>query len=333
MRRAQLLSLDAMLSLIIMMFVFAAVINTSTMLKGEITSMIGWYERSNVADNMLNVLTRSPGDPVDWELNPSAVRVVGLRSVNNTFALSYRKIVAMNENLPSVLGSLVNMSLGKNIMMSTYISKFELSGTFPAIRGNYTLASTLVELNQPTYSFAIVNRTIVTDYTTISSSLNESSWIDVSQKKFVVERFEYNLSAGPSTEEPIVYGVLAQKPPINSYLEITAPNTAGNLTLAVLAGSGLKAILIYRNETGDPLSATLVENGTVINYSGNTSSISIPLTDVIGDGVNSVVGIWLYSLNGWARNEVEITIVPPLKWLLKPKFDEGIIKLVVWDGP
>ncbi len=125
MRRAQLLSLDAMLSLIIMMFVFAVVINTSTMLKGEITSMIGWYERANIADNMLDVLTKGPGDPVDWENNPDGVVVVGLAEKTGNF-LSYNKVLTIlqERNSESVFSSLINLTGGENSWLS-----FKVKGT------------------------------------------------------------------------------------------------------------------------------------------------------------------------------------------------------------
>jgi len=119
-RRAQLLSLDAMLSLIIMMFVFAAVINTSTTLKGEITSMIGWYERSNIADNMLDVLTKSPGDPVDWELGGD-LKVPGLR-MNGEQTLDYGKVYALfsgiEGNDEKIIKALCNLSGAKDFQVA-----------------------------------------------------------------------------------------------------------------------------------------------------------------------------------------------------------------------
>ncbi len=139
MRRGQLLSLDAMLSLVMVIMILGTVTTTADNLRGgEITSLLGWYERANVADNMLDVLVKNPpGVPSDWEANPSGgVKVVGLRSENYTYALSYEKLLALKNHFDdaSVKESLLNLSMGgKDFRMEFYLSSFNvsISGRFP----------------------------------------------------------------------------------------------------------------------------------------------------------------------------------------------------------
>ena len=475
MRRAQLLSLDAMLSLIIMMFVFAAVINTSAALKGEITSMLGWYERANIADNMLDVLTKGPGDPVDWENNPADVRVLGLKQ-DGGFGLSYEKITAMNEHASELLDKFTNLSLGKDFLILTYISKFRVGisgrfpkvyidnmtfsnpngnppginfqiagdehgntpitvsyveivrdgnryvnedicglkrgnninlqegdiigfvlanaatltakrgqytytktlpeGTFvriyitgpessnfkinfgggscpysfkfsgkgnvvvtvsaydntvPEITANYTYASELMERREPTYYFAVINGSLIRDMNLIEKSKNSSPWVEVAQRRVIVERFEYNLSAGPSAERPIVYGVLDGRLPQNTQLLISVPAGKGNLTIVILSGSEERGLMVYREEVNEPVRAVLVKDNTTTLYKGDSATIGIPMKDLVEDETKAPLGMWLYSVSGWDREDVEISIVPSIMWSLKPKFEEGVLKLVVWD--
>ena len=473
MRRAQLLSLDAMLSLIIMIFVFAAVVNTSAALKGEITSMLGWYERANIADNMLDVLTKSPGDPVDWENNPVEVRVLGLRE-NGSFGISYAKIAAMNEHASELLDKFTNLSLGKDFLILTYISKFRVgikgrfpkiyidnmtfsnprgnppginfqiagnengdtpitvsyieivrdgtryvnegicdlktgnnivfqegdiisfiladtatlsvkrgkysytktlpAGTFvkvyitgpesskfkitfdscpysfkftghgnvvvtvsaydstvPEITANYTYASELMERREPTYYFAVINGSLIRDMNLIEKSKNSSPWVEVAQRRVIVERFEYNLSGGPSAERPIVYGVLDGRLPQNTQLLISVPAGKGNLTIVILSGSNERGLMVYREDVDEPVKAVLVRDNTTTSYEGNSTTIGIPMKDLVEDETKAPLGIWLYSVSGWDREDIEISIVPSIRWSLKPKFEEGVLKLVVWD--
>ncbi|WP_054840508.1 hypothetical protein [Thermococcus sp. JCM 11816] len=97
-RGGQIFSLDAMLSLVIIIMVVGTVSATSENLKNEITSLVGWYERANIAENMLDVLTRSPGgEPEDWEKNIASVIVPGLRSLRGGNNLDYSKVMALVE--------------------------------------------------------------------------------------------------------------------------------------------------------------------------------------------------------------------------------------------
>ena len=59
----------------------------------------------------------------------------------------------------------------------------------------------------------------------------------------------------------------------------------------------------------------------------------VPFKELFGstDTQNRIILLWLYSLKGWAREEVQIEFIPDIRYMLEPKFDEAIIKLWVWD--
>lgn len=481
MRRGQLLSLDAMLSLVVMIFVFAAVLNTSAALKGEITSMLGWYERANIADNMLDVLVKTPGEPVDWYQNLDSVKIVGIRSDSSLAGVDYNRVkaLALNFNNPAVLSALNNMSMDKDFSLEFYLSSFQVSiegrfprvylqnvtfsnpngnppgirfeissgngnnpitvsyveltrngntyvndemcalvsgnnlvlnegdrlkfvlsvdatltatrgqydevydlpsntvveiyitgpdasnfklnygggscpytfkftgignvvvtvsaydNTTPRILSNYTPFTDLWEKKTPTYWFAVVNRTPTQDRDLVVASMNLSPWVEPAERRVTISRFEYNLSAGPSATDPLVYGILAHPVPPGAYLSVSAPDAAGNATFVALSGSRLLGLMVYRNQQGDALKGVVVENttsGVVLKeYSGTTTFISIPLKDLLSGENNEVVGLWLYSLDGWARSEVSIDIAPSIKWGLEPKAEPALVKLMVWD--
>ncbi|ASJ03307.1 hypothetical protein A3L09_08580 [Thermococcus profundus] len=475
-RRGQLLSLDAMLSLIVMIFVFAAVLNTSAALKGEITSMLGWYERANIAENMLDVLTKSPGEPEDWENDPGSVETVGLRSSDKIYALNYRKLMALNSSVTELAGKLANLSNDKDFMVETFVSRYNvgIEGRFPRVyidnvtfsnpkgnppginfeissgngnnpftvsyveiirggssyinedicslktgnnivlqdgdrvkfilaedvtltatrgqytetytipsgalvdiyitgpevsnfqinfgggscpytfkfsgkgnvvvtvfaadsgvpklTGNYTSAPVFESLGEPTYVFAVINRTVIADQSVINASMNRSPWVEVERRIVTVERFEYNLSAPPSQSIPMIYGALRNSPPAGAYLKVSVPDVPGNVSFVVISGAAERGLMVYKEASGEDVKAVLVYDNKTAYYSGNVTSVSIPLNKILGDPkIGDTVGVWLYSLNGWDRSSVGIELVPDLKWALGPKLDAAIIKLWVWD--
>ncbi|WP_297516366.1 hypothetical protein [Thermococcus sp.] len=474
MRRGQLFSMDALVSIVLVIMILGTVSATSENLRSEIASMVGWYERVNIADNMLDILTKSPGEPEDWETNFVRVKILGLRGKTG-FGLSYDKITAMNEHANELIDKLTNLSMGRDFLIFTYISKFQvgISGSFPKVyidnmtfsnpngnppgvyfqvsggngnnpvtvsyieivrngnhyineeicslktgssinladgdtlsfiladtailtakRGqyiytktlpegtfvriyitgpdssnfqinfgggscpysfkfsgngnvivtvsaydstvpditvNYTYASELMDEGSPTYYFAIINGTLTTNMNVVQESKNNSPWSEVAQKNIIVERLEYNLSRGPSPERPLVYGILDGKLPLNAQLLISVPKGVGNLTFVILSGSDVRGLMVYKDEINEPVRAVLVRDNTTILYKGNSTTLIIPLKDLIGNKIKIPIGIWLYSVNGWDRESIEISIIPSIKWNLKPKFEEGMLKLVVWD--
>jgi cytoskeletal protein CcmA (bactofilin family) len=144
MRRAQLLSLDAMLSLIIVVFILAAVTNTSSALKGEITSLVEWHERANIAEDMLDVLINTPGEPENWTLNTSTVIVPGLCS-NTTvgIGLDYLRVYTLfhgiEANDSSIIKSLYNLAGKKDFQMAIFLRENTLDAIlkYQSLQGNW----------------------------------------------------------------------------------------------------------------------------------------------------------------------------------------------------
>lgn len=477
MRKAQLLSLDAMLSLIIVVFMLAAVTNTSSALKEEITSLVEWHERANIAEDMLDVLTKSPGEPSNWFLNPDNVRVVGLRSSDKIYALDYRKLTAMNSSRDELAGKLANLSQGKDFMIEAFVSEYnvKIEGRFPRVYienktfanpkgnppeinfeissgngnnpftvsyveiirggtsyinedicslkrgnnivledgdrvkfilaedvtltatrgqytevytipsgalvdvyitgpevsnfqinfgggscsipisfkfsgkgnvivtalaadssvpkliGNYTSAPVFEFLGSPTYTFAVINGTVVTDQSVINASMKRSPWIEVERRISTVERFEYNLSASPSANIPMVYGTL-KTPILSGTLKITVPDIEGNASFVIASGPEVRGLLVYKDGVGENVKAVIVYDNTSTYYSGNLTTISIPLKRVLGKpSVGDTLAIWFYSLNGWRRENFKIEFVPDIRFALEPRLDAAVIKLWVWD--
>lgn len=130
MRRGQLFSMDALISLVLVIIVVGTVSATSENLRGEIASMIGWYERANIADSMLDVLMKSPGEPEDWESEPSSVIVVGLRSTKYPHALDYNKVKALMDYFSTstaIQNALYNLSHMKDFQMELYLTQMDVS--------------------------------------------------------------------------------------------------------------------------------------------------------------------------------------------------------------
>lgn len=489
MRRAQLLSLDALLSIVLVILMLGAITSTSSALKGEIAEMLGWYERANIAENMLDVLTKNPGEPGDWYLNPSTARVVGLRDNNLSYAIDYKKFMTLNTSREQLVENLVNMSLGKDFKIASFVSTFEIGirGSYPRvyldnvtfmdlgpgtetvnfvistdsnpgmnpgpfsvsyvevrtggnvyvndeicslIRGqkidigegdylkfiteevvyikarraeqefyeipanavieiyinsevsqgfqmnfgrgscspgdiaftltghgslivtvsaydsqlpeiisNYTPASVFEMLDRPTYWFAVINGSVVTDNSVVKASMNNSPGIQVERRIVNLNRFEYNLSAEPSSSLPMVYGVLNGALPTGAYFRVKVPDGPGEMAFVIVAGSEKRALFVYR-EDGEDLKAVIVRGGCDVNsqndcvnhYSGNSNSIILPLSSLFGEpSAGDTIGMWFYSISGWNRDSVELRFVPSLEWVLEPKIDAVVIKLWVWD--
>ncbi len=146
-RRGQMFSLDALISLVIVILMLGTITSTSSSLKNEIEGMIGWYERANIADNMLDVLTKSPGEPANWFNNTSELRVLGLAS-NLTMGVDYNKLNALIELIDrqnkNVVDSLNKLSTGKDFLMKFIRGRtiigvdFEYNGNTEGGTGEYT---------------------------------------------------------------------------------------------------------------------------------------------------------------------------------------------------
>ncbi len=141
MRKGQVLSLDALLSLVIVVMIIGVVINTNDMIKAEITNLVTWYDRANVANNMLDILTKSPGYPKDWDVTNSQIRMLGLVSLNYPSSIDYNKIAELKERIQnrdlSVIDSLRNLSSGKDFMLDIYLREYSISTSRFPITGVY----------------------------------------------------------------------------------------------------------------------------------------------------------------------------------------------------
>jgi len=135
MRRGQLLSLDAMLSMVIIILLLGTITTTSNALKGEITTVLGWYERANVGDNMLDILVKNPGTPDNWTEDPTNIVLLGLRDNSYPFAISSQKIQALGNfiNVSSVVTNLYSIADSKDFQLEFYLTttNITVSGEFP----------------------------------------------------------------------------------------------------------------------------------------------------------------------------------------------------------
>ncbi|WP_297495248.1 hypothetical protein [Thermococcus sp.] len=133
MRRGQLLSLDALVALVVVIFILSAVTSASQNIESGLSSMLGWYERTNLADNMLDVLINTPGEPSNWTENLSVVRVPGLRSINGQY-VDYNKITTLFDNVHSgnstLLNALWNLSGHNNFRLTFYFVNSSISANY-----------------------------------------------------------------------------------------------------------------------------------------------------------------------------------------------------------
>nr|WP_206205953.1 hypothetical protein [Thermococcus sp. JdF3] len=472
--------MDALISIVLVIMILGTVSATSESLRSEIASMVGWYERANIADNMLDVLTKSPGEPEDWEIHAKDAQVIGLRSPDEPHTIDYEKLMALNSSLDDVKEKLMRLAEWKDFMIETFVSSFNISieGRFPRvyienmtfsnpngnppginfeisgepgntaftvsyveivregrtyinneictlkngnnidleegdrvkfvlaqdvtltakrgnyeyvkelpsgtvvdiyitgeevsnfkinfgggscpysfkfsgkgnvvvtvsaydnqtpkIKGEYTFASILETLDEPTYRWAVINGSIFKDQDIISNSMNNSPWINMERRIVTVGRLEYNLSAPPSAETPMVYGTLGNFLPDSAYFRVNVPDSGGNMSFVIISGPKTRGLFIYKEKPEENLKAVLIrEDEKIVLYSGTTTSISIPVKDLFGDPqIGDTIGMWFYSLDGWNREEdVKIEFIHDLKWALKPRLDTTIIRLHVWDEP
>ena len=120
--------------------IIGAVSTTSENLKNGIASLVSWYGRSNIANNMLDVLLKTPGLPENWSENVSLIRVPGLRLSDGPY-IDYSKVEALikgiNSQNPSLINALWNLSNHHN---------FELAFSFPKrfihLQYSYNLSGT-----------------------------------------------------------------------------------------------------------------------------------------------------------------------------------------------
>ncbi|NJE25920.1 hypothetical protein E3E22_04650 [Thermococcus sp. MV5] len=484
-RKGQLLTIDALLSLVIVVMVVGVVLNTNDMIKAEITNLLDWYDRANIANNMLDVLTKNPGYPENWEENASGVKVVGLRDKDYSFALDYDKIITFNKSKDDMKDILNQLARGKDFLFEIYVSRFNVSiegrfprvyldkvtfknpnpppegvvffiateadannpssfevsfveviqdgvdyvnenvcntppkngnvifldkgdyvkfvvlqdvyikaergkyqesilipnnsvieffmtdpqsafhidygggecpykfkfsgigdvvvtvsaydNIFPILNSTYTSSRTFWECGEPFYRLSLINGSYYSDLNLITPSMSRSPWVELAERQSVISRRAYNLSAGPSAEDPLIYGFMAHRVLDGTSLLVKVPLEPGNLSLLSMLGTEVRGVFVYKNSSGLNVNGTLVwyENGEpkVKGYYGENNTIVIPFEELFGseDTEGKIIGLWLYSLNGWSRENVTIEVIPTIEYMLEPKFEPVLIRLLVWD--
>ncbi len=342
MRRAQVFTLDALLSLVLVIMVLGVIINTNESVMAEINGIIGWYERANLGDNMLDVLTKSPGEPEDWESNLSALRTVGLRSVNYSYAVDYGKLMALaeNANYSPVNASLLNLSSWKNFQLDIYLTNISVNLavlTSPlqvqVVNISYTYAS---NLSKPTFRIAFINSSPVTDEDVINSSKAEARWISYHYKDVIVARRVYYPTVNISQGLEVLAGVLKENVPPYAELEITVPaDGSGYVIFSVLDGDRGKALIVQKESPSSDAVAEVVEGSSVVDsYTGNSTAVLVPWAALFEEfntqTTVKIVGMRVYE--DTFAGTVTMRDLNGLGVILAPRLEPGVLKLWMWES-
>ncbi len=371
-RRGQLLSMDALVSIVLVIMILGTVSATSESLRSGITSMIGWYERSNIADNMLDVLTKNPGVPEDWERDPSSVEVVGLAGEDGT--ISWEKVQSLiyliAQNNTRAKSSLLNMSMGNDFELVLYrggwnfsvnytwnpnqnsgytpplqLDSFNASYVFPAdmyYNGTYqspwNLSSEVTPLIIPVVN---LNGTVSIGANSrdVMFSMNSSPWVLYSQRRTSMEVFIYNASINVTSNRVrlIMSGSLLFAVPSYARLRITLPDTTGYSLFIVEDGVNLKLLAVWR--TDGNVEGALWEKGVngslsiIANYSSDNDSLTIPWSDLF-ESNPAEEGSASVGLWVYSKNLpwVYLEDLNNINTCLGPKMDLMLINLWVWGG-
>ncbi len=347
MRRGQIFSMDALISLVLVIMLISVITSTSSSVQGEISNLLGWYSRSNIANNMLDVMTKTPGEPVNWTSNLSNVRVVGLRSTNVPYSLSYRKVLSLMYALnSSVAGRIVevleNMSSNKNFQMEFYVSRpvIEINVTYPPLVVNYMNVTYPYNLTSPLFTIAVINGSMVSAPTVINASKNVTPWIEYASRDVVVSIRMYNstlLLPGSYTGlKMILSGSLVQNVPPGSLLKFALPsNETGYAILAVVDGSTERIIVISRPYSNVSVQCEIytLDTNSSVTYTGNTTAVEVPWGSMFSEFNPEVeyknVQMWLYK--DTFPDGVIMQDEGSIGIILQPTSSRGEIKLWVWE--
>ncbi|WP_457752212.1 hypothetical protein [Thermococcus sp.] len=364
-RRGQLFSLDAMLAFVLVVIMFGTVTATSESLRNEVTSMVGWYERANIADNMLDVLTKSPGEPPNWTDNPSGVLSIGLAD-NRTGGVSYVKmdalVKAVRNNVPAVRNILTNMSANKNFELLFFLGKWSfevnLSNTTGSIPLNVTnvtvnyefptnasgsLSSGLITGLSPSFYRVIVK--IGSDLTTtpnlsqLLASRDNATWVEFSERRTTLSLLNYSRTVNitPSGVQNVLAGTLMMSLPPYLLLKFEVPNETGYVIFVVRDGNSTKVLGVWhRNGLAGAALWEKVTDGVRLlkSWNGSQNSVEIPWAELFSafdpDKGGKVVEMWVY---GGTLSYVVLQDTGGIGGFLEPVEEPLVIKLWVWDGP
>jgi len=366
-RRAQLLSMDALVSLVLVIMILGTVSATSESLRSGITSMIGWYERSNIADNMLDVLTKSPGVPEDWEANPSNLKLVGLASEKGV--VSWAKVSSLvsliQNNNPRVRSSLLKLSMGRNFELVLFRGGWNFSvdydwnpnGPNPPLKpkefsANYIIPSEEYSNGTPLSPWNVSSRTtsliipilnlngtisIGADGNAVRSSMNSSPWVLYSRRIASVEVFKYSSSVNVTSPgiRLLIGGNLISAVPSYAQLEITLPRRTGYALFVVVDGVNIKLLGVWRDD-GKVGGALWKKEGNgapslIKEYTGEGDSVTVPWRDIFNskpaEGTETSVGLWIYSKN---LPWVQLDDGGGIRAYLSPRMEPMLLSLWVW---
>lgn len=342
MRRAQIFSLDALLSMVLVIMVLGVVLNTSETITTEITDLVGWYNRANLANNMLDVLTKSPGEPENWELNVSTLKSIGLRSNEYAYADDYIKLITLVKNINSsnIRSSLLNLSSHRNFQLNIYLTNISVDlnviSTSPlnvqVVNVSYVYAS---NLSKPTFNITFINGSLVTNEGIINSSKSNARWILYQHKNIILARRVYYAQVNISQHHEILSGILKNNVPPYSMFEIDVPlNEAGHIIFSVLDGNQGKALVIQKKSATSNVNATIItENNSVISYVGNLTTVAIPWSSIFeefnSENTIKIVNIWVYE--NTFTGTVIMRDLNGLGVILGPRLEPAILKLWMWE--
>ena len=351
-RRGQILSLDAMFSLVLVIMILGMISTTSTAMKNEITTMIGWYERSNIGDTMLDIITKTPGDPDNWETDPSKLKQLGLENPNYPDTLDYDKVEALNEsyqnNDETLKEILSNLSMGKDFSLSFFLTKVEIDGDVTVQEG--AISSNLVikyiyatEVVHADYNITLINGEFVDDPDEIKASIERSPWVIYSERRMPMSKMVYanRYTITPSDIPKEMYvGTLTTTVPDYMTFKIAFSDPGYVVLVAWLRGtnvSGYSVLAAYRTEEDTTMKAIInqtINGNNVVRYYSSQSPdyIIIPWNDfltTVKQGEKLDIYVWVYKMSD--VNVMEFEDLNGINTLMKPQVSPTVLKLRVWD--
>lgn len=364
MRHGQVLSLDALLSLVLVILVLGTITSTSENLKKEISDMVGWYERANIGDNMLDVLIRSPGDPVNWEEAPGSVRMIGLRSTSGQY-IENKKLQTFIDLAESgdarTREILLNISMNRSFLLAFYIptlninvtlqfspgSGLEITGINVTRAGN-TSAGLSLPNQSPLFALEYSKGGFVPNpgdvLAVLEGARREAEWMGLSSGVMPMGVLEYNgsVTITDGNASRIIAGILTSDVPSHALLNVTVPeDEKGYAVIVILDGNQTKALGLWKNDSSSQVEARLwrlLSNGSLESlnvrvYSSDAGGILIPWNQIITNPDSlrgeKPVEVWFYDKSfTWVTVKDEAN----LKILLRPKFEPLSVKLWMWES-
>jgi len=340
MRRGQIFSLDALISLVIVIMIVGTFLSTSGELESGISGVIGWYSRSQIADTALGLLVKNPGTPPNWNENLSSLEVVGLGNSLYSYAVDYDKIKALVGYAPTngkIVESLLNFTYRYSLLLKFFLPipqiKIQITTSPLSVRVlNFTY---IYDLSVPVYTLAIVNGSVAS-IAVANVSMASSDWVEVANSKHPLAMLKYNRSYSfvrTSTLTPLIIGDLRAPVPTYSKLRVNVTGV-GYAVFAVRDGNEAKVLVVEKANQSSLVKAVVynASGSALYTVNGTLYYVEIPwgyLYSVFDPTKGlKTVELWLYE-NSFTK--VYISDNWGLDSLLQPKISPCEIKLWVWD--